>query len=239
MRSVRILTCVCVGLLGALLPRAKASQQNQKTTFTFSKAVEVPGQVLLPGTYVFKLADSIADRNIVQVYNKTQTHLLGTFLAIPDYHLVPSGKAIITFEERAAGAPEAVRAWFYPGDNYGHEFVYPKAKAMELAKTNKQPVASMPDELSANTTKATGDMNEPAVMAMKQAPLKAQQPNEQETEVAEAFAHPPATEQAAAAPEALPKTASPFPLIALLGLAALGGAGALRFARRKQGSATR
>ena len=131
----------------AILPTpAKADVWNQKTKFTFSEPVEIPGQVLAAGTYVFKLMDSTSDRNIVEVLNEREDHLYGIFLAIPDYRLKPADRSIITFEERAQGSPEAVRAWFYPGENYGHDFVYPKVKAMQLAKANNQPVPSMPDE---------------------------------------------------------------------------------------------
>src|ERR1700678_414062 len=137
---------VCMGLLGAMMPAVRADDWDQRTVFTFSGPVEVPGQVLLPGTYVFKLADSASDRNIVQVFNKNETELYGTFLAIPDYRAKPSGKPIITFDERPADSPEAVKAWFYPGENYGHDFVYPKPKALALAKVNKAPVPSMPAE---------------------------------------------------------------------------------------------
>lgn len=237
MSNVRIVTLGCVGLLAAMLPQAKADEWDQKTTFTFNAPVEIPGQVLKPGTYVFKLADSQADRSIVQVFNKNENHLYGTFLAIPDYRLKLRGKPIITFEERAAGAPEAVQAWFYPGDNYGHEFVYPKAKAVELAKANKQPVASMPNELAANTTKPASSMTEPSVTAMKKAPLKAQQPTEEEAEITQVFTPPPPTQKAAKQPtqtaannmpEKLPKTASPLPLIGLIGLLSLGIAELLR-----------
>ena len=121
--------------------------------------------------------------------SSTRTRITSTASssAIPDYRLKPSDKPIITFEERAAGSPEAVKAWFYPGENYGHDFVYPKAKAVELAKANKQPVASMPTELAANTTKPTTTMQEPHVMAMKQAPLKAQKPAGEEVEIGEVF----------------------------------------------------
>jgi hypothetical protein len=126
MSNVKILTAACIGMLAMMLPHAKADEWNQKTIFTFSQPVEVPGHVLSPGTYVFKLADSQSDRNIVEVFNKKETHLYGTFLTIPEYRLKPAGKPVITFEERAAGSPEAVRAWFYPGDNYGHEFMYHK-----------------------------------------------------------------------------------------------------------------
>src|SRR6202163_1738938 len=160
-----------LGFLGGI-PHATADEWDQKTTFTFSGPVEIPGQVLSPGTYVFKLADSSSDRNIVQVFSKDEKHLYGTFLSIPDQRLRPIGKPIITFDERAAGSPEAVRAWFYPGDDFGHQFVYPKEKAVLLAKANNTPVPSMPTELAANTTKPAGTVNEPHVMAMKQAPLK-------------------------------------------------------------------
>jgi hypothetical protein len=229
MNSVRLMKFVCVGLLGicVMTPRAKADAWNQKTVFTFSGPVEIPGQVLSAGTYVFKLADTMSDRNVVEVYNKNENHLYGIFLAIPDYRLKPTGKPILSFEERAAGSPEAVRAWFYPGDNYGHQFVYPKAKAMELAKANNQPVPSMPDELAANTTKPTKSTHEPHVMAMKQATLKAEKPTNEEVEIAEVFAPPPAA-QAAQLPKKLPKTASPLPLVGLLGLLSLGTAGLLR-----------
>ncbi len=232
MSIIKTLTYFSAGLLAVYImgpSRAQADEWNQKTIFTFSGPVEIPGRVLEPGTYVFKLADSLSDRNSVEVFNKDENHLYGIFLAIPDYRLEPTGKPIITFEERAAGAPEAVKAWFYPGDNYGHDFVYPKAKALELAKVSNQPVPSMPNELAANTTKATTSMNEAHVMAMKKAPLKAEKPTQEEVTIAEAF--PPAASPTTTArlPKRLPKTASPLPLIGLIGLLSLGTAASLRF----------
>jgi hypothetical protein len=84
-----------------------------------------------------------------------------------------------------------VKAWFYPGDDVGHEFVYPKPRAVALAKANKTPVPSMPAELAANTTKPAAAVNEPHVVAMSQAPLKAQKPTEEEVKIAEIFALSP------------------------------------------------
>jgi hypothetical protein len=83
--KTRAMLFVGLGLLGGMVQRAAADDFDQKTVFTFSGPVEIPGQVLSAGTYVFKLADSSSDRNIVQVFNKDETHLYGTFLAIPDY----------------------------------------------------------------------------------------------------------------------------------------------------------
>ena len=223
MNQIKIMVFVCLGVLGIAIPQARADEWDQKTIFTFNGPVEIPGQVLLPGTYVFKLVDSQSDRSTVQVFNKNENHLFGTFLTIPDYRLKPAGKPIITFEERATGSPEAVKAWFYPGENYGHDFVYPKVKAVQLAKANNQPVASMPTELAANTTMAATTMQEPHVVAMKQAPLKAQKPTEEEVDVAEVFVLPPPPEL-----DSLPQTASSLPLVGLIGLLAFGTARLLR-----------
>jgi len=222
-----------MGLIGTMMPNAKADEWNQKTIFTFSGPVEIPGRVLFAGTYVFKLADSQSDRTIVQVFNESESHLYGTFLTIPDYRLKPTGKPMITFHERASGSPEAVRAWFYPGENYGHDFVYPKTKAVVLAKANNQPVASMPDEQAVNTIKPAKTMQEPHVVAMKQTPLKAQKPTGEEVEIAEAFQVAPS--EPASAPRQLPTTATSLSLIGLIGLLSLAGAVSLRLVSHRIG----
>jgi len=183
----KVILLIGLGFLGRMVPPATADEWNQKTTFTFSGPVEIPGQALPAGTYVFKLVDSQSDRDIVQVFSKDEGHLYGTFLAIPDQRLRPAGKAIITFEETPGGSQEAVKAWFYPGENYGHQFVYPKPKAVALAKANHTPVPSMPAELAANTRRPAATVKEPHVVAMSHAPLKAQKPTEEEVEIAEVF----------------------------------------------------
>jgi hypothetical protein len=220
-------------LLAAMAPHVLADQWDQRTIFTFSGPVEIPGQVLGAGTYVFKLADSSSDRNIVQVFSKNEKHLYGTFLAIPDERLRPAGKTIITFDETPAGSPEAVRAWFYPGENYGHQFVYPKPKAVALAKANNTPVPSMPAELAVNTTKPAATMNEPRVLAMKLAPLKVQMPTEEELEIGEVFVAQASPSDQPQLPAELPRTGSPFPLIGLVGLLSLAAAFGLKFAAAK------
>lgn len=222
MRNSKMVVVACLGLLGSMSPQAKADEWDQRTVFTFSGPVEIPGQVLTAGTYVFKLADSQSDRNIVQVFNKNENHLYGTFLTVPDYRLKPAGRPIITFEERPAGSPQAVRAWFYPGENYGHDFVYPKAKAVQLANIDNTSVASMPNELVADTTTTTPTIQVPHVVELKQAPLE---PAEEEVEIAEvlvAQAEPPAL-----LPQKLPETASPLPFMSLLGILSLASGGLL------------
>lgn len=137
---------------------------------------------------------------------------------------------MITFAEREPDAPEAVRAWFYPGESYGHDFVYPKVKAVALAKANNQPVPSMPNELAPNTTQPTESMAEPRVVAMKETPLKAQQASEVELDIADVFA---AAIPVPPLPETLPATASLMPLLACVGLLSLCVAASLRLAFAK------
>jgi hypothetical protein len=205
---------------------AKADEWNRKTTMTFSAPFEVPGvgaQTLPAGTYVFKIMDSASDRHIVQIFNEAGDHVYSTILAIPNYRLKPTDKTVMTFRERAEGQPEAIRAWFYPGHQWGEEFVYPKSRAIELAKITNEPVLAMPLE------------TEPTITALKEVPVEAVKPTGEVVPVAEVVQAPPAEPlQQAAAPVAqeapaatLPATASRLPLLGLIGLLSLSAGVAL------------
>jgi len=233
----------CVALMGTVFsPGAKADESNRKTVMTFSGPVEIPGVhlkgwgVLPAGTYVFKILDSQTDRHIVQIFNADETQIYATILAIPNYRLKVTGKTVVTFRERPAGQPEALRAWFYPGENYGEEFVYPKAKAVELARETKQVVLFTPAEVPVEVAEPIKAADEPVVAQLKQAPVMAIKPTGEEVELAQVVTAVPADELVAANTEpaqTLPATASTLPLIALLGLLALGGAFALRLAQKR------
>jgi hypothetical protein len=236
-------TVFCVSLIGAALaPGAKADSWNKKTVVIFSGPVEIPGVhlkgwgVLPAGTYVFKVLDSQSDRHIVQIFSKNEKVCYATILAIPNYRLKATDKTVITFSERPAGEPEALRAWFYPGKNWGEEFVYPKAKAVVLAKEVNLPVLFVDVDVPLEVTEPTVTPDAPEVVALKQAPIKAFEPTGEEVQLAEVVTPPPAeaeTAMADPAPADLPATASPLPLMALFGLLALGGMLALRVAENR------
>ena len=213
----------CFVLVALAFPRGtKADEWNNQTVVTFNQSFEIPGvgaQVLPAGTYVFRLLDSQHDRNIVQILNERQDHVFATILAIPNYRLRTTNKTVMTFRERASGQPEAIRAWFYPGHRWGQEFVYPKARAIELAKETKQPVLAMPTELAVNITEPVKSADEPPVIALKQAPIEAVTPTGEVVAMTEVVEPPPV--ETASAKETLPKTASRLPLLGLLGLLSL------------------
>ena len=122
------LMVLCMALAGLMIvpTRARPDELDRKTTVTFSSPVEIPNIVLPPGTYVFRLLDPAATQNVVQVLSEDEQRVYATILAIPDYRLKPPDKTVISFEERAAGSPQAIKAWFYPGIRYGEEFIYPR-----------------------------------------------------------------------------------------------------------------
>jgi hypothetical protein len=208
---------------------AAADEWNNRTTVTFSAPVEVPGvgaQTLPAGTYLFKLMDSPSDRNIVQIFNEDGTHLYTTVLAIPNYRLRATDKTVITFREKAEGQPEAIRAWFYPGANWGQEFVYPKAKAIELAKITSAPVLATPIDLSSAP-----------IETLKTAPVEAVAPTGETVDIAKVVEAPPVAtakvEPQQPAAKTLPHTASWMPMIGLFGLLCLStGFGLWLFAKR-------
>jgi hypothetical protein len=225
-------------LVGSVLtPAAKADAFDRKTVMTFSGPVEIPGVhlkgwgVLPAGTYVFKIVDSQQDRHIVQIFSADEKTVYATILAIPNYRLKATSKTVITFRERPAGEPEALRAWFYPGRNWGEEFVYPKSVAIEIAKSANTAVLSTPAEIQLEVTEPIKPADEVVIAQLRQAPVVAVQPTGEEVELAQVVTAPPAEELAA--PAALPGTASSLPLIALLGLMALSAAFTLgAFAKR-------
>lgn len=175
---------------------------SKRTVVTFTQPVEIPGQVLPSGTYTIEVYESFGNRNIVRIYNADRSKLIATVLAIPNQRLTPTGDTVMKFSERPGNAPDALKAWFYPGNNFGQEFVYPKPRAVELAQLTHESIPAV--------------QTEPAtVEEFKTEPIVAETPERKEVPLAEAIPAP--TPETLSPAPALPKTASEVPLIALFG----------------------
>jgi len=211
-----------------LAPAAKADEWDKRTVLTFNEAVEIPGKVLTAGTYVFKLAEGESDRTVVQVFTQDEQHLVATVIAVPSYRIDPADKTIVTFEERPSGSPEALHKWFYPGDNFGLEFVYPKSET-QVAVNSEQPVL-LP-------AVAVAPPPEPTTARIEAAPAMPEIVPEPEVETAEIIPMPIDNAPAAeidSPPSTLPQTAGNFAMIPLLGIALLsGGLAAIRSSARR------
>jgi hypothetical protein len=138
------LTAVCAAtLLTASVAAAQGTLADRKTIVTFSGPVSIPGATLPAGTYVFKLADSAANRNIVQVFDKDEAKIITTLLAVPAERAEPEGDPVVSFKETPSDRPPAVKYWYYAGEKAGNEFVYPRAQAVMIASTSGDSVTTV------------------------------------------------------------------------------------------------
>ena len=223
-------------LAAALFPpsHAKADQWDKMTLLTTNEPIQVSNTYLEPGTYMFKLADSNSDRHVVQIFNRDRSHLYGTILAIPNYRTTVTSDPQFTFWETPPGTAKAMRAWFYPGDNFGQEFAYPTQLRQIALLTPATPAPVLPPP----PPPPVATEPQPAAPQAEAAPEAAVEPpapqaeEQEQVEIAQNTPPPAPPEPAPSAQptqldtnannNTLPQTASPYPTIGLCGLVALG-----------------
>jgi hypothetical protein len=240
MQSKRIFTAIAAAaVFAASAMVASADVWNKKTKLTVNETIEVPGATLPPGEYVVKLVDSQSNRHIVQFLNAEENEVLTTVIAIPNSRLEPTGDTEFEWYETPAGQPPALRAWFYPGDNFGQEFAYPEDRAATLAQVTplpEEPVQPPPQEpavIERETTIIAQAAPEPRPAPEPQAQARPQpQPQPQPQPRPEPQREEPQVAQQPPQEEELPQTAGFGALLALIGLGSLGASAAVRKARR-------
>ena len=220
----------CLSL--ALLPNVQADDWDKKTNITVNDPIQLPScctpdhtVTLQPGEYVMALVDSLSDRHIVRIFDKDQKHVITTILAVPNYRLQPTGNTVLQYWEVPAGQPRALRAWFYPGDNFGQEFVYHKQTAAEIAAFAKAQVPAVVID-----TKVEEDLKTAPLVVVDEtgktselvvtAPVQAQAPVETAAAAPAPTPVQPA-QQTEPVQETLPHTASSMPLLGLIGFLSL------------------
>jgi hypothetical protein len=92
---------------------------------TFREAVELPGVVLPPGTYVFKVAD-FNYRDVVQVYNADESKILATVIGISAERQQTTDRTALQLGESRNAPEDRLQTWFYPQEKTGREFLYTK-----------------------------------------------------------------------------------------------------------------
>ncbi len=134
---------------------AHADELDQATTVTFSAPIQIPGQVLPAGAYLFKLVDSDSDRNIVQIFNSDGNVLDATLLTVPAERRQATDDTAITLAEQESGKPDALLKWFYPGRLTGSEFVYSTPEENELAQDSQHTIVA--NQKTTNSDAQAGD----------------------------------------------------------------------------------
>jgi len=233
-RSRTALAVACgVVLAGAIATEpARADEWNKRTVLTVNEPIQIRDTYLQPGQYVLKLYNSPAERHVVQIFNSDESRVINTVFAVPKQRYEVSGHSEFTFWETPAGKVRALRAWFYPGDQIGQEFPYPKhLRDVAMTETSRTTQATSTEQAAAPPQPMTTE--ETTTQSVQTAENTPPPPVEQPPA-------PPAETPAAAPPSApyqgeanraaeLPKTASPYPLIGFAGLLLIGLSGLIRF----------
>jgi hypothetical protein len=125
-KAILPLLVVAVFFALSFSPVAIADNWDKKTIVTFDQDVEIPGQVLPAGTYVFKLFRSNSDRSVVQVWTAREKQLLATLITVGDSYPNPSGDPYFVLDMTGTeeGYPPAVVSWFFAGSDEGRDFIY-------------------------------------------------------------------------------------------------------------------
>ena len=237
-----------------------ADEFDKKTVVTISQPTEAPGIILEPGTYVIKLLNSSSNRHIAEIMNERMDHLYALTFTAAAERINPAGKTILTFYEATNGRAPALKTWFWPGDTIGQEFLYPKNQAQKISAATHQrvPEGNLPTVAESGQSKVPDNVNglsERSEVKESSTPLEARAaeppanpepppaviaqntpPPQPQTQPA-----PPAPQQAEPSPsstqqsEQLPQTASPLPLIGLMGLVAIALGASIGAVRKVRG----
>jgi LPXTG-motif cell wall-anchored protein len=228
-----LLVTAAIGLVA--IPAAKADDYDKMTKITVNEPVRLPTMTLQPGNYSLRLLEATGNRHVVQVRDENGKGL-GLILALPNYRLVPKDKTILQYWETPPGQPRAIRAWFFPGDNVGQEFIYPKSEASQIAgytggilldtstdlKTAK--VENFDESNSQPPTTVAAVVTPAPAAVIEVAPAPAPAPVPPPVLIAQATPPPaPVVTPVDPAPAQLPQTGSELPLIGLIGVLSLAG----------------
>lgn len=144
---------VLLALLLALaitLPVVKASETDQATQLIFSQPIEIPGQVLPAGTYWFQCLGAGSGREVIRVFNADHTYLYATLMTVPRQRMTATSDTVVTFATKESDQSTVLKAWFFPGQLVGHEFMYPNYEDRELQASEWSvlvtPTGSYPDD---------------------------------------------------------------------------------------------
>ena len=282
MKRLTLLTTACaIAVLAVLATQLRAQDTNtlDRTFFTFSTAVELPGVTLEPGEYEFRLADN-QRQNVVQVIRRGDMKPMGQFTFAEANRERRTDETVVMFREAREGATPAIQYWYFPSEKIGKEFIYPKDQAERIAARTGQAVRSDSGPVTASASPApasdavAGAQSPASDDARRNAPVAAQPTAPAGSTAGNRGINEPAAPAASASASAdvdrdrinrdatadrpigtsgiaqqsdanagaaqsdsqvvrneLPRTASPLPLSALLGLLSLAGAAGIRMMR--------
>ena len=149
-KAITFMIAFVVALVLFFEVSAHADMSDQATQITFSQPVQIPGQVLPAGTYWFLLANISEQQDVVQIYNSDRSKLYATLETASIERQEATGHTVVKLAEQESSKPDALVAWFYPGETSGHEFLYSKGQEKQLAQDTQQTVVATPSTNNAS-----------------------------------------------------------------------------------------
>ncbi len=109
--------------LAANVPEFAAQQFYPVMIVTTSRPLEIPGQVLEPGQYSFRLLTSGTE---VAVARLDGSKSYGNLAIGPSWRR--NGESGLLAVQKDAGGPNRLVSWFFPGQSDGYSFLYHAAR---------------------------------------------------------------------------------------------------------------
>ena len=230
-KSGWLLGIICLVMASIAGPAVRADDPAQQATVTIQSPEQVPGSVLPAGTYMFKKTGAQSGWVIVQIYSKDGSALVTTILAYPNTKVASNGQNFVVYPANGSGTIPAMEGIVFTGDSTVEQFAYPKAAADQIGAANHIRIpttgtddaypSSLPDAASSWSAPVTSGSDSDSAMTAQDTPNSA--PNN-------------APNDAMMRQEELPQTASPLPMVALIGLFSVAGIVILRKMRRGSAS---
>jgi hypothetical protein len=108
----------------ALLATPSFAQQENFLNVHTNEQVAIPGHVLPPGDYVFRLMESDQDPHIVEVMSADGSSLYGLFQVVPAQRPEFANGSSVTLTAPDAAGLQGISQWYFPGSSDGYQFVY-------------------------------------------------------------------------------------------------------------------
>lgn len=221
---------------GLMAGVARADAPAKSTAISIETPTQVPGSVLPAGTYMFKNSGSRSGWNVVQIYNHDGSALVTTVLAYPNPKVAANGQTVIIYPANGAGTIPTMEGVVLAGESTVEQLAYPRGTADQIGAANhlRIPTTGTDDVYPSALPEAANSWSAPvADNSVSDANANTNSDSNAGSNRG-ANAQPIMTAQNV--PETqeheLPKTASPLPLIMLIGLIAIVGIVILRRANR-------
>jgi hypothetical protein len=117
----------------AFVPASFAQEVSHTVIVHFDQPIEIPGQVLQPGTY--QLVASDEQPGIVQVFDAHRTKLYAMVQTFSATRLNPGDNVEVQVADD--NGKTALMGWFNPGETTGYELEYPRAEMKQLSANQR------------------------------------------------------------------------------------------------------